>query len=722
MTLWETRDMSKPFLLLQRLLVQGNGRFVYDETYHVGVNIIRGKNSSGKSTITDFIFYLLGGENVEWTDEAASCDWVSGEINLSCMILSLRREIKKDETPAIAICDGPLSETLKSQVGWSSYGRSRSSQKESFSQFIFDRLGLPQTKSADSQTNITMYQVLRVIYGDQSTDSTSILRKERQPFADRQDIRSSVGEMLLGIDDLQGHDLRQEQIQLVKDWSEKKSRFQSLREAAEKTDPNFRLTVYSDVIKKIQEKQSSLDLAIEEASARIESEKKRSKEIQTEISNTEGKIRKCNKEIEELRTSIADLSLSVADSEVFIETLKTNLRGLIAADRTRKLIGDVALSYCPICLADLGKADENCCPLCKSSTTGDAITGGRIRYAQEIKHQINESKIILDRKKATILTQENTLKELVRERSHTIHELRTLIDPSARIDAKISQLLKDHGYLTRQIEDLGKMESLQTEVNALESEVQKAKSKLDDIDRRIKSRQAEQESRRNYCQELIGKMTIEILHRDILMDKNDTLQDASGLVFSFEKDFLSVRHGRLSASTQAFLKNSYYLGLLRFAAVDPLSRFPMFFILDNIEDKGMTPERFRNFHHLLIEYSDMISIPHQVIITTSYIDESLKNSRYCVGPSYEQPPFTLDLKGEWGMSEKVKTDPADTNSAQNILSSEDDLSQERDFAFEETSLDYDDIDTEKKNEQDSDDMFHNERDDVNDKNGLLEEE
>jgi hypothetical protein len=56
-------------------------------------------------------------------------------------------------------------------------------------------------------------------------------------------------------------------------------------------------------------------------------------------------------------------------------------------------------------------------------------------------------------------------------------------------------------------------------------------------------------------------------------------------VFSFEKDFLSVRHGRLSASTQAFLKNSFYLGLLKFAVEDQQCRLPRFFILDNIEDK-----------------------------------------------------------------------------------------------------------------------------------------
>ena len=144
----------------------------------------------------------------------------------------------------------------------------------------------------------------------------------------------------------------------------------------------------------------------------------------------------------------------------------------------------------------------------------------------------------------------------------------------------------------------------------------------------------------------IGDLTINILHEDIVDSNNITLSDATGLIFSFEKDFISVRHGRLSASTQAFLKNSFYLALLQFAVADAKCFLPRFFILDNIEDKGMVPERFRKFHHLLIQYSETVATTHQVILTTSYIDEELENSKYCIGSSYDRPPFTLNMKEE----------------------------------------------------------------------------
>ena len=45
-------------LFLRRLIIVTNdNQFAYDECFHRGVNIIRGQNSSGKSTILRFIFF-----------------------------------------------------------------------------------------------------------------------------------------------------------------------------------------------------------------------------------------------------------------------------------------------------------------------------------------------------------------------------------------------------------------------------------------------------------------------------------------------------------------------------------------------------------------------------------------------------------------------------------------------------------------------------------------
>lgn len=639
---------DKPYLLLNRLVVIFRGRPVYDQTFHSGVNIIRGENSSGKSTISDMIFYVLGGENIIWTDEAAACDSVYGEFDVAGFTLSLSREITSENVPpSIGVCEGVLSETMKSQAGWSYYGRQRRDNKESFSQFMFDHLGLPKTKTSDSQTNVTMYQILRIIYGDQNTDCTSIFRKERNPMADRQDIRRSIGEMLLGIDDLQSHELRQEQIQLTKQLAQKKTRLESIVEAAEKAEPKFQLMHFTNLVKQAQEEQLHLEKTIEKISNEREQVDERSREEQAEITNLEDLLKKQNSEVQRLQNSTNSLALSLADSEVFIASLESNLKDLLSANNTRDLIGGLSLAYCPICLADLTPQLPDCCALCKTHISGNEAVSGRLRCEQELKLQINESKIIFARRKETLAREEYSLKVAIIGRDQTLSKLRTLITPSLGINVRLAQLLKEFGYLTRKIEDLIRLEALQAEIVSLEEEVATAQKRLSGIERMIKRRFDEQEARREFCQQSIGDLTIDILHEDIIDTNNETLSDADGLIFSFEKDFLSVRHGRLSASTQVFLKNSFYLGLLKFSIEDDQCRLPRFFILDNIEDKGMVPERFRRFHSLLIQYSEQVSVPHQVILTTSYIDPALDNSEYCVGPSYNQPPYTLDLKGEW---------------------------------------------------------------------------
>ena len=64
----------KPTLILTRLLITKSGGAVYDEKYHYGLNVIRGRNSSGKTTIARAIVYALGGDIKQWTPELLKCD------------------------------------------------------------------------------------------------------------------------------------------------------------------------------------------------------------------------------------------------------------------------------------------------------------------------------------------------------------------------------------------------------------------------------------------------------------------------------------------------------------------------------------------------------------------------------------------------------------------------------------------------------------------------
>ena len=78
---------------INRLIITTKGQIAYDEFFHDGVNIVRGENGSGKSTIANALFYSIGGEFTDWLPEALQCDFTIVEVEINESILTLKREI-----------------------------------------------------------------------------------------------------------------------------------------------------------------------------------------------------------------------------------------------------------------------------------------------------------------------------------------------------------------------------------------------------------------------------------------------------------------------------------------------------------------------------------------------------------------------------------------------------------------------------------------------------
>lgn len=66
---------------------------------------------------------------------------------------------------------------MKDADGWLDYGSRRSNERLSFSEMMFELFDWGQYKS-DSHQNLTMHQIMRLIYLSQSSDSNRIFRKE----------------------------------------------------------------------------------------------------------------------------------------------------------------------------------------------------------------------------------------------------------------------------------------------------------------------------------------------------------------------------------------------------------------------------------------------------------------------------------------------------------------------------------------------------------------
>jgi hypothetical protein len=78
----------------------------------------------------------------------------------------------------------------------------------------------------------------------------------------------------------------------------------------------------------------------------------------------------------------------------------------------------------------------------------------------------------------------------------------------------------------------------------------------------------------------------------------------------------------------------FHLALLWASTIDREFKYPRFLLIDNIEDKGMTAERSRNFQKQIVSISAGIPTEHQIIFTTSMVDPELDKSDLPVGDHY----------------------------------------------------------------------------------------
>lgn len=69
---------NKTTLVINRVVIAQSGNIAYDEKFHTGLNVIRGENGVGKSSIIELISYGLGADikKTKWKKEALLCSEV----------------------------------------------------------------------------------------------------------------------------------------------------------------------------------------------------------------------------------------------------------------------------------------------------------------------------------------------------------------------------------------------------------------------------------------------------------------------------------------------------------------------------------------------------------------------------------------------------------------------------------------------------------------------
>ncbi|WP_415376405.1 hypothetical protein [Patiriisocius sp. Uisw_017] len=622
--------MNNQLVLNSLKIYTHSGKVAYYEKFKKGVNIIRGENSSGKSTISHFIFYVLGGSFTNWVEEALECETVLAEVNLNGLIATIKREVSQSPNQPMYIYWGELNDAIKvTEPGqWTKYPYSTTTNKKSYSNLLFESLNLPIVYG---DANITMHQILRLLYVDQDSPTNSLFLYEQ---FDSSLTRKTIAELLLGIynEELYSNRLSK------KDTLKKIEILESEIKGMKRLSDNPLLLQPSHLLTTIE----NLRINKDEIGLQIENYKSNKKRV-VYTKNTKLEFQKLQKVALALRVSsekqadeIFTLDYEIQDTTFFLEMLEGKIKSIKNSLKTKEGLREIPLSFCPECLSTLEKAKEGDCNLCKQPIETKEATTALSKMQQEISFQIIESKKIRERQKAQLVNLKAKKEKLDSELTSAQRAVNdSMKDVQSVRDEKIDLLLREMGEMDGQILQFSTLLETATKFQQFQEDLITLKTKLKSLNEVIKHQEYAQNELAANTSKKVESFALNLLHEDL--NREDGFKEAKSLHIDYGSNSIYVddKQKRFSASSNFYLKNTVRFALF-FASLEiPEMRFPRFILCDNMEDNGIEEIRAKNFQRLIVQKaSNYPNESYQIIYTTSYIPEEFNNPNYCVGEFY----------------------------------------------------------------------------------------
>lgn len=641
--------MIKKSLQINRLRILSRGIPVYDERFHEGVNIIRGQNGSGKSTIADCIFFILGGEFDDWKNAAKRCDEVQAEIETPNGQLTLRRATVSKQEPISTFFGGMDKADEYSLEGWQRFPIRRQNNRESFSQVLFRSLNIPEAKS-DGASNITMHQLLRLMYSDQRTPASRVFRYE--PF-DTQNIREAVGDLVCGISGYEIYEANINLRELEKELSVINTSLSGLLKALP-SDESLRTSaqIYSSI------RELTEEIGLREKEIRSVDENDNLEDVKTYLKqrkSSQVKLAKQRFALEKIESDIEKIELEKLEIDDFQSYLSDLIVKLNLAEASLDMFGSIDFTHCPACGSEVKVIHDECkCSLCHRERKPEEELSryNQIRLDLEIqtresKQLFNQTDLELKEAKAKYNLLSNTYRGALSE-----FEMKYSWANGPR-EAYLAERTSRIGHINAELDFLTKSLGVASEVDNLTSKKNSILNKISDLVALLSRFYKRSKQRRSKSYLEISKLAVSLLHADF--KRQEEFEAAQRVDINFINDAISVDGVyNFAESSNVFLKNSSIFSIFLAAGMDSKFNHPKFLLLDNIEDKGMEVERSHLFQKLIVERATELEVPFQIIFTTSMMSEDLELDDYIIGPSYTRENKTLNFVGQKELKKSVK--------------------------------------------------------------------
>ena len=604
-------------LFLQRLrIVTPDGKIAYDEPFHRGVNIIRGQNSSGKSTIVRFIFFALGGCYGDFVPEALRCHSVMAEVAVNGnQVITLKRYLEKRDdgkvngyTP-MYLYFGTMDEALADSNGWQKYGYKTTAERRSFSNVLFEIMGLPEFK-ADS--NITMHQILRLIYLDQESPLSSLFFFEQ---FDKEIIRETVSELLMGLYDQRLSDAKLERISVLKQIDETAVAIKYTGDTLANPQAKsvaFIHTVIDNLTKEIKANTEQVQ-ALRQQNLKLETGN-----LKLEYQRLQEQVAEHRSACVQLESEIQQLRAEQQDTQFFISALQGKIEALDRSIATRDYFDSLHLEYCPECLTKIEDiAEEGRCRLCKSPVDNSKGKSQAIRIRLELDFQIRESRLLLQTGEKELLEKEAMLKARRQQLATAQQQYDNAVgNVRSTHDEQIDSLIQDIGYKQGDINQYRTMLEQAERYESLQHQLEELKTRDAALRKFIQAAEDRIENGKRAIKRSISENGVYMLTHD--QDRQTEFMQASDFEVDYKQNlaYISNQRIKLSASSEFYLKMSARFALLFSSLQVPSMMYPRLMFSDNMEDKGMEEARAKNFQRMIVDRLNQIEAqkrPHSAL-------------------------------------------------------------------------------------------------------------
>lgn len=627
--------LIRPTLKVDRLHVKRGSQIAFDETFHSGVNVLFGHNGSGKTSVIQLLMYGLGYEVPNWKDEAGQCDNIYVGLSINGSPLTVRRKNNGSDKQSMDFCFADIETALQSPItNWLNYPYSIGT-KPSFSQQMFDVMGIPEAKADANNNNVTLHQIFRLIYADQSNNSSAIFNSE--PF-DSAFKRESVGRYLLGLYDNELYEAKIKFVEADKKLQKVVAKLQAIQSVIGKTSFGEGVGTLEEQKKSILAEIASINVEIlkvkEESLISYGAEKK-----ETESSAKNSVVIK-NKLLE-VETEIQQLNYNILDSEEFVSELLDKKCAIADSIKVGKLIDGFKFSSCPSCHKPLKEQAKECCSLCGEPSDSTDSSNSLLRMKNEIEIQLRESEKLLVKKKDKLVEltkKRNELRTAFRKQVTKVTATMSSVDSNR--EKQIFEFYRQTGELEEKLQTLDKIAELHQSLLELRSERDSVQSEFNHLKDKIELIEKQKLKREPEIKELISERLCSLLRKDNGAEKE--FKDAKYVEFDFAANSVSV-NGKtaFSESGTVLLNNAFHVALLMASLEKNYVRLPRILVLDGIENGGMEDERSQNFQKIVAEALSEYQVEHQLIFATKNIDDSLKSNTYMVGEEYSETSKSL---------------------------------------------------------------------------------